>query len=79
MEMEGQDFHTKVADAYLKIAEEHPERFVVVEADRPPVEVFDDVGRRSTRRSVSARKTRTSAVARRAGRGRAGERTRRGG
>ena len=40
MEMEGQDFHAKVADAYLKIAEEHPERFVVVDADRPPDEVF---------------------------------------
>ena len=33
MELEGQDFHAKVADAYLKIAEEHPERFVVVDAD----------------------------------------------
>ena len=43
MELEGQDFHTKVADAYLKIAEEHPERFVVVEADRAPGEVFDRV------------------------------------
>jgi dTMP kinase len=43
MEMEGQDFHTKVADAYLKIAEEHPERIVVVEADDPPGEVFDRV------------------------------------
>jgi dTMP kinase len=43
MEMEGQDFHTKVADAYLKIAEEHPERIVVVEADHPPGEVFDRV------------------------------------
>ena len=43
MELEGQDFHVKVADAYLKIAEEHPERFVVVEADRPPGEVFDGV------------------------------------
>ena len=28
MELEGQDFHAKVSDAYLKIAEEHPERFV---------------------------------------------------
>jgi hypothetical protein len=32
-----------VADAYLKIAEEHPERFVVVDADRDPAEVFDAV------------------------------------
>ena len=43
MELEGQDFHAKVADAYLKIAEEHPERFVVVDADNPPAEVFVDV------------------------------------
>ncbi|HYY07634.1 MAG TPA: dTMP kinase, partial [Actinomycetota bacterium] len=43
MELEGQDFHAKVANAYLKIAEEHPERFVVVEADKPPALVFDGV------------------------------------
>ena len=43
MELEGQNFHAKVSDAYLKIAEEHPERFVVVDADRTPAEVFEDV------------------------------------
>jgi dTMP kinase len=43
MELEGQDFHAKVADAYLRIAEEHPERIVVVDADKPAAEVFDDV------------------------------------
>ncbi len=43
MELEGQDFHAKVADAYLKIAEEHPERFVVIDADKPSAEVFDAV------------------------------------
>ncbi len=43
MEQEGSPFLTKVADAYLKIAEEHPERFVVVDGDRAPAEVFDDV------------------------------------
>ena len=43
MELEGSDFHSKVADAYLKIAEEHPERFVVVDADRTPDEVAQDV------------------------------------
>ena len=43
MEMEGQDFHAKVADAYLRIAEEHPERIVVIEADKEQGEVFDDV------------------------------------
>jgi dTMP kinase len=43
MELEGSDFHSKVADAYLKIAEEHPERFVVVDADRTPDEIAEDV------------------------------------
>jgi dTMP kinase len=43
MEMESGDFHAKVSDAYLKIAEEHPERFVIVDADRPPAEVFEEV------------------------------------
>ena len=43
MELEGEDFHAKVADAYLKIAEEHPERFVVIEGDATPDEVFERV------------------------------------
>ena len=43
MEQEGAAFMAKVADAYLKIAEEHPERFVVVDADREPAAVFDSV------------------------------------
>ncbi len=45
MEMEGQDFHAKVADAYLRIAEEHPERIVVIEADKEQGEVFEEVRR----------------------------------
>jgi dTMP kinase len=36
MELESGDFHAKVADAYLKIAEEHPERFVTIEANATP-------------------------------------------
>jgi dTMP kinase len=43
MELEGQDFHAKVSDAYLKIAEEHPERFVVVDGDQTPDAVFASV------------------------------------
>jgi dTMP kinase len=43
MEAEDQGFFSKVTNGYLKIAEEHPERFVVVDADREPGEVFDDV------------------------------------
>jgi dTMP kinase len=43
IEVEGQDFHAKVSDAYLRIAEEHPERFVVIDADRPPEQVHEQV------------------------------------
>ena len=43
MELEGGDFHAKVADAFLKIAEEHPERFVVIESDKEPALVADEV------------------------------------
>jgi dTMP kinase len=43
MELEGGDFHAKVSDAYLKIAEEHPERFVVIDAHEAPAVVFDHV------------------------------------
>ena len=43
IEMEGGAFHAKVADAYLKIAEEHPERFVVVDADDTPERVHEQV------------------------------------
>jgi len=43
MELEGQLFLAKVADAYLRIAEEHPERFVVIDADQEQAKVFDAV------------------------------------
>ncbi len=49
IEMESEDFHAKVADAYLSIAEEHPERFVVVDADQTPenvhIQVVEALGR----------------------------------
>jgi dTMP kinase len=54
MELEGQQFLAKVADAYLKIAEEHPERFVVVDANRDPATVFDSV-REALERAVHER------------------------
>jgi len=43
IEMEGGDFHAKVSDAYLRIAEEHPERFVIVDADDTPEKVHERV------------------------------------
>ncbi|HWC32137.1 MAG TPA: dTMP kinase, partial [Actinomycetota bacterium] len=36
IEAEDEKFHMKVADAFVRIAEDHPERFVVVPADDPP-------------------------------------------
>ena len=43
IEVESGEFHAKVSDAYLKIAEEHPERFVVVDADDTPDRVHEQV------------------------------------
>ena len=43
MESEGVDFLDKASDAYLQIAEEHPERFVVIDASVGPDEVFQRV------------------------------------
>jgi dTMP kinase len=42
-ESEDMAFHAKVADAYLKIAEEHPDRFHVVDAKGTPAEVHERV------------------------------------
>jgi len=38
-ESESEEFHVRVADAFLHIADEHPERFVVLEAEGSPDEV----------------------------------------
>lgn len=43
IESEGVEFLAKVSDAYLRIAEDHPERFVVVDASRAPEQVHADV------------------------------------
>ena len=47
-------FLAKVADGYLRIAEDHPERFVVVDADQEPAKVFDAV-REALDRAVKER------------------------
>jgi dTMP kinase len=43
IEAEELAFHAKVADAYLKIAEEHPDRFHVVDANGTPETVHERV------------------------------------
>lgn len=44
-EAEGEAFHQRVAEAFLHIADEHPERFVVVDALGEPDEVHERVRR----------------------------------
>jgi dTMP kinase len=43
IESEDLAFHAKVADAYLQIADEHPERFAVIDAQGTPDEVHQRV------------------------------------
>lgn len=44
IEAEDDTFHAKVADAYLHIAEEHPERVVIIDAATSPEVVHERVG-----------------------------------
>jgi len=44
IESEDLAFHAKVSEAYLKIADEHPQRFVVVDASQTPDAVADQIG-----------------------------------
>lgn len=43
--LEGEDlaFHRRVREGYLVLAKEHPERFAVIDANRPIDDVFTDV------------------------------------
>jgi dTMP kinase len=43
IEGENDEFHRKVAVAYEELARRFPERFVVIEADRPPEQVHRDI------------------------------------
>ncbi|MGH2711670.1 MAG: dTMP kinase [Actinomycetota bacterium] len=43
IESEDHAFHAKVAEAFIRIAEDHPERFVVIDADAPPDVVHERV------------------------------------
>ncbi|MGF1663256.1 MAG: dTMP kinase, partial [Kineosporiaceae bacterium] len=45
METEPPDYHAAVREAFLRMAAADPGRYVVVDADRPSVEVADDVQR----------------------------------
>lgn len=43
LERAGQDFHERVRTEYLRIAEDYPDRIVVIDAARPVREVFIDI------------------------------------
>jgi dTMP kinase len=43
IEREDDAFHSKVAEAFIRIAEDHPERFVVIDADAPAEAVHERV------------------------------------
>lgn len=43
IEKEASTFHDKVGDAYLELARRYPDRFVVLDANRPQSEVHQDV------------------------------------
>ena len=56
IERERDDFHERVAKAYLELAKRFPERFVVLDADRAPSEIHEE--------AVAAFEERSSARAR---------------
>lgn len=49
-EQEGADFHRRVRDGFRRMADEEPERWVVIDGARPPDEVA-----KATRRAVAER------------------------
>jgi dTMP kinase len=57
MEAEEGDFHDRVAAAYLELSERFPERFVVLDATKPPAEVHKDVVAAFEDRCVGSRES----------------------
>lgn len=49
LELEGEAFHQRVADAFDRLAAAEPDRWLVVEADRPAADVTDEIMGRLTR------------------------------
>ena len=43
LDLESREFHQKVRDAYLKIANDEPKRFVIIDASRSIEEVAEDI------------------------------------
>jgi dTMP kinase len=45
LDLESMEFHKKVREGYLTVAEMHPNRYRIVNADQTPEKVFEDVVR----------------------------------
>lgn len=43
LDLESMEFHKKVREGYLTVAEMHPKRYRIINADQTPNEVFEDV------------------------------------
>lgn len=56
MEQSGMDFHKRVYDGYVRVAEKFPEHFVRINADRPVEDVFEDILSTLENRGVITRK-----------------------
>ena len=56
MEQSGMDFHKRVYDGYVRVAEKFPDHFVRINADRPVEDVFEDILSTLENRGVITRK-----------------------
>ncbi len=56
LEQSGMDFHKRVYDGYVRVAEKFPEHFVRINADRPVEDVFEDILSTLENRGVITRK-----------------------
>ncbi len=43
IEQKGESYHKKVRDGYLKLAEQNPDRIVVIDASKTPDEIFEKI------------------------------------
>lgn len=56
LEQSGMDFHKRVYDGYVRVAEKFPNHFVRINADRPVEDVFEDILSTLENRGVITRK-----------------------
>lgn len=52
LDLETLDFHEKVQEGYNLLAKEHPEKFIVIDANQTPKEILDDIVRELRERDI---------------------------